>query len=115
MPDPVETDPELYHVLFENERVRVLEYLDHPGDATSPHSHPDSVMVTLSGFQRRLRSGDSEVEVELPAFQARWLDAQEHSGTNIGETDTHTIFVELKEPDPGHGSESIDTTTLGPR
>jgi hypothetical protein len=115
MPDPIQTDPELYHVLFENERVRVLEYLDHPGDRTSPHSHPDSVMVTLASFKRRLWSGEREVELELPAFQARWLDAQEHSGMNIGETDTHSIFVELKEPAPGHGSESIDTATLGPR
>jgi hypothetical protein len=113
--DPVQTDPDFYHVLFENERVRVLEYLDHPGDQTTPHNHPDSVMVTLSSFRRRLSSGDNEVEVELPAFQARWLDAQEHSGANIGETDTHTIFVELKEPDPGHGSQSVDSATLGPR
>ena len=45
----------------------------HPCDQTSPHSHPDSVMVTLSSFKRRLRSGGREVELELPAFQARWL------------------------------------------
>jgi len=115
MADPVQTDPDLYRVLFENDRVRVLEYVDHPGDATTPHSHPDSVMVTLSSFRRRLSSGGKDVEVELPAFEARWLDAQEHSGTNIGESDTHTIFVELKEPAPGRGSVSVDTVTLGPR
>lgn len=97
MTDPTITNPELYHLLFENDRVRVLEYVDQPGDATKPHSHPDSVMVTLSAFRRRLRSAAGEVDVELPAFQARWLDAQEHSGTNIGETPSHTIFVELKE------------------
>ena len=115
MPDPVDTNPDLYHVVFENERVRVLEYLDHPGDATTPHSHPDSVMLTLSSFRRRLSSGGREIELEIPAFEARWLDAQEHSGTNIGETDTHTFFVELKEPNPGHGSKSVDPGTLGPR
>lgn len=98
MTDPITVNPELYRLLFENHRVRVLEYLDEPGDATRPHSHPDSVMVTLSAFRRRLRSGGEEVEVELPAFQARWLDAQEHSGTNIGDTATHSIFIELKEP-----------------
>jgi len=103
--DPIVNNAELYRVLFENERVRVLEYLDQPGDQTQPHSHPDSVMVTLSSFRRRLRSATNEVEVELPAFQARWLDAQEHSGTNIGLTPTHSIFVELKEPrvDSGAG------------
>jgi hypothetical protein len=98
MADPVTTDPQLYRVLFENDRVRVLEYQDAPGDQTHPHAHPDSVMITLSAFERRLWSGEQEVDVALPAFQARWLDAQEHSGRNIGDTPTHTVFVELKEP-----------------
>lgn len=96
--DPVQTDPGLYHVLFENDRVRVLEYRDRPGDATHPHTHPDSVMVTLTSFRRRLWSGGREVELELPAFEARWVGAQEHSGMNIGDSETHSIFVELKEP-----------------
>lgn len=113
MTDPVQTNPDLYRVVLENDRVRVLEYLDHPGDQTTPHRHPDSVMVTLSSFRRRLSSTDQEVEVELPAFQARWLDAQEHWGTNIGDTETRTIFVELKEPRPGDGP--AGTATLGPR
>lgn len=106
MADPVEVNPELYHVVFENDRVRVLEYRDASGDRTSPHHHPDSVMVTLSSFRRQLSSGGREVELELPAFQARWLAAQEHSGTNIGDSATHAIFVELKEPaqGPGHGA-----------
>jgi len=52
--DPTQTDPDEYKVVFENDRVRVLEYRDEPGQWTSPHEHPDSVMVTLSGFDRRL-------------------------------------------------------------
>ena len=98
MADPVEVSPELYHVVFENDQVRVLEYRDRPGDMTKPHSHPDSVMVTLSSFRRRLWTEGREVEVELPAFQVRWLDAQEHSGMNIGESESHSVFVELKAP-----------------
>jgi hypothetical protein len=47
MTDPVITDPSLYSVVWENDRVRILEYLDAPGDATHVYSHPDSVMVTL--------------------------------------------------------------------
>ncbi len=112
MADPVEVSPELYHVVFENDRVRVLEYRDTPGDQTRPHQHPDSVMVTLSSFKRRLRSGGREVELELPAFQARWLDAQEHSGTNIGDSETHAVFVELKEP--AGRSASGEAAALGP-
>ena len=30
--DPTQTDPDKYAVIFENERVRVLEYKDRPGD-----------------------------------------------------------------------------------
>src|SRR3954465_4233293 len=96
--DPIRTDPELYTVVFENERVRVLEYRDSPGARTQLHRHPDSVMVTLTSFRRRASAGGREVEVELPAGQARWVGAQEHRGENIGLTDTHSIFVELKEP-----------------
>jgi hypothetical protein len=108
--DPAVTDPEHYKVIFENDRVRVLEYRDQPGDLTHPHRHPDSVMYTLSSFRRRISHGDQHVEVDLPAGAVRWLGAQEHSGHNIGETPTHGIFVELKEPAPAPGA-----TVLGPQ
>jgi hypothetical protein len=98
--DPTVTDPDKYKVVFENDRVRVLEYVDRPGDRTSAHSHPDSVMYTLSSFRRRLVHGDASREVELEAGLATWLPAQEHSGENIGDSETHTVFVELKEPGP---------------
>ena len=96
MSDPTLSNPGHYRTLFENEFVRVLEYTDVPGDATTPHSHPNSVMVTLSSFRRTLISGDRRRDVELQAGEAVWLPAQEHAGTNIGGTPTHTIFVELK-------------------
>ena len=35
MPDPTTTDPDKYSVIFENERVRVLEYRDEPGSAVA--------------------------------------------------------------------------------
>ncbi|MEB7448229.1 cupin domain-containing protein [Arthrobacter koreensis] len=95
--DPVQSNPGNYSVVFENDRVRVLEYRDTPGHRTVVHRHPDSVMVTASSFRRRLISGDHEREVELPAGTVQWLPAQEHVGEKIGETDTHVFFVELKE------------------
>lgn len=107
--DPAVTDPGLYRVLFENDRVRVLEYRDVPGDRTSPHRHPDTVMVTLGTFRRRLRAGGREVELELEAGQVRWVAAQEHAGENIGDTPTHALFVELKEPSPGAPAERLSS------
>ena len=111
MSDPVTTNPELYSVVFENDRVRVLRYHDRPGDETQPHRHPDSVMITMSAFDRRLVQGDRSAEVRLAAGEVRWLDAQEHAGHNIGTTDTSSLFVELKEPSPAPARDAA----LGPR
>jgi hypothetical protein len=36
----------------------------------------------------------------MQAGHVVWLQAQEHSGENIGATDTHVLFVELREPPP---------------
>lgn len=96
--DPVATNPNHYKVVFENERVRVLEYVDRPGHKTTLHEHPDSVMYTLSTFQRRLYAADGQTrDVDIAAGTTGWLPAQQHAGHNIGATDTHVIFVELKE------------------
>lgn len=110
--DPTVTDPDKYKVVFENDRVRVLEYKDRPGDRTSPHQHPDSVMYTLSSFERRLVQGDREVDVQLEAGLVRFLSAQEHHGENIGTTDSHALFVELKDSLPDGTAEN--TSPLGP-
>lgn len=96
--DPTVTNPDHYKVVFENERVRVLEFTDEPGDRTTPHEHPDSVMFTLTSFRRRLYAGDgTEMDVDITAGRPGWLSAQRHAGHNIGDTPTHVIFVELKD------------------
>jgi len=103
--DPTNTDPDKYKVVFENERVRVLEYRDEPGQRMSRHDHPDSVMVTLTPFDRRLVGEGGETrDVTLEPGMVRWLDAQTHSGENTGTTPTHVVFVELKEPTERKGA-----------
>lgn len=108
--DPVTTNPELYRVVLENDRVRVLEYLDAPGDRTEPHGHPDSVMLTVSDFDRRLHDGERSVDVSKRAHEVNWLPAQSHAGENIGDRPTHVFFVELKEPRAG----AVSGSSLGP-
>ena len=111
MADPTATDPDKYVVIFENERVRVLEYKDEPGQRTSPHDHPDSVMFTLSAFDRRLEAASGQArDVHLEPGEVRWLDAQTHAGENIGQTPTHVVFVELKEA----GSRAGASKSVGP-
>jgi len=104
--DPIATDPEHYRTLWENDWVRVLEYTDLPGVRTHPHSHPNSVMITLSEFDRRLHSPGGDRDVHLVASQAVWLPAQRHSGENTGKTSTHTIFVEVKGDAAGAASDA---------
>lgn len=111
MNDPINTDPDHYRVLWENERVRVLEYRDAPGDATQFHSHPDSVMVPLSVSDRVITAGGQEVPVHLEVGQVRWLDAQTHKGRNVGHADTHVVFIELIEP---RANASTREPILGP-
>jgi quercetin dioxygenase-like cupin family protein len=108
--DPTVTNPDNYRVVFENESVRVLDYTDSPGDRTTPHEHPDSVMYALSSFRRRLSVDGRQREVEITAGTTSWLPAQRHSGENIGDTPTHVIFVELKNA----ASESDASEALGP-
>lgn len=111
--DPAVTNPQYYKVILENEKVRVLEYVDQPGDRTTPHAHPDSVMYTLSSFHRRLVLGEEQREVQLDSGVVTWLPAQQHQGENIGETPTHVIFVELKES--GTNSEEQSKPRIGPQ
>lgn len=95
--DPVVTDGDKYRVVMENERVRVLEYRDSPGQRTTPHCHPDYVLCALSSFRRKLTlSGGREVVVEVTAGQVSSGTAHSHIGENIGDTDTHVLIVELK-------------------
>jgi beta-alanine degradation protein BauB len=108
--DPVTSNPQHYRTVFENEHVRVLDYADEPGEGTTPHLHPNSVMITLTNFHRRLSTAAGDRNVHLTANQAVWLPAQRHAGENTGTTPTHTILVELK----GAAAGVVDESVIGP-
>jgi hypothetical protein len=95
--DPVHTDGEKYKVRFENEKVRVLEYRDKPGERTQQHVHPNFVLYAAAPFRRKLILSDGrEMIREFKAGEIMWQPAQAHIGENIGETPTHVIMIELK-------------------
>lgn len=97
--DPAATNGDKYKVVFENERVRVLDYRDKPGQKTTPHQHPDALVYALAPFKRKLTLGDGRtVIVENKEGEVYFVKAQQHTGENIGTTDTHVLIVELKEP-----------------
>jgi quercetin dioxygenase-like cupin family protein len=97
--DPVVTDGDKYKVIFENERVRVLEYRDSPGGRTSPHHHSDYVMCAVTAFKRKFVLSDGREAVrDVRPGEAAWGKAHSHIGENVGSTETHVLIVELKSP-----------------
>ena len=96
--DPIKTDGDNYRVILENDRVRVLEHRDKPGEKTRQHQHPAFVLYAVSAFKRMITLPDGKVIMrEFKAGDMLYSDAQTHVGENIGQTDTHVIMVELKQ------------------
>ena len=97
--DPLRTDGDKYHLLFENQLVRVLRYHDDPGTTTHLHHHPCFVLYALGAFKRELTFPDgSHRSREFQLGDAAWMPAQSHAGHNIGETPTEALLIELKGP-----------------
>lgn len=95
--DPLKTDGDKYRLKFENDRVRVLEYRDLPGQTTNQHRHSAFVLYALGPFKRTITLPDGKVLTrEFKAGDVLYSDAQTHIGANVGYTPTHVIIVELK-------------------
>lgn len=95
--DSVATDSDKYKVIFENEKVRVLEYLDQPGEKTHEHHHPAFVLYALSPFERKITLADGKTIMrEFKAGEVLYSEEQTHTGENVGQTPTHVIIVEMK-------------------
>jgi len=97
--DAATVTPKVVKVTFENERVRVLDYLSEPGDKEGLHSHPAFVVYVVSGGTLRIQTSDGKSnDVEFNTGDVRWRDPVTHSTENIGRTPLHAIIVELKTP-----------------
>jgi len=95
--DPVHTDGDKYRTVFENDRVRVLEYRDQPGDKTHEHRHPAFVLYAVAPFKRKITlPGGKAMIREFKGGEILWSEAQTHIGENVGNTPTHVFMVELK-------------------
>jgi quercetin dioxygenase-like cupin family protein len=95
--DAVEAAPEVYKVVLENDRVRVLEVTGVPGTTSSMHGHPDSVMHAVDAADILVTEPGGEGQrFELPAGAPFWTPATEHSGENVGTETVRFISVELK-------------------
>ena len=94
--DPLTKASNVYKLLFENDRVRVLEAVFKPGDVAKMHHHPDHVVYALNAGKGRMTSDGKTKETEIKAGSVFFLDAQDHEFENIGNTTYDAIVVELK-------------------
>jgi quercetin dioxygenase-like cupin family protein len=95
--DAAKVAPHVYKVLFENDRVRVLDVSLQPGNRTEMHSHPDYFVYMFSGGKVRFTTPSGETaELELPAGATMWREAEEHGTENIGGTEVRGLFFEPK-------------------
>jgi quercetin dioxygenase-like cupin family protein len=95
--DAATVAPHVYKVLFENERVRVLEVTMQPGDRSEMHTHPDYFVYFLSDGKGRFTTPSGETaEIEWPAGGSMWREAEEHSTENVGGTVIRALFFEPK-------------------
>ncbi len=98
IPDSLEAAPDVYKILMENDRVRVLDVRVKPGVRTKMHSHPDRVVYVLSDHKLKFISANGQVkELELKAGRVLWLEAGAHITENTGKTEAHNLAVELKD------------------
>jgi quercetin dioxygenase-like cupin family protein len=87
----------VYKLLNENDRVRVLEVVFKPVDVAKMHHHPDHMVYVLKGGKMSLTSGGKTQEMELKTGSVIFLDEQDHEAKNIGSTTLDLIVMELKE------------------
>ena len=96
--DAVAAFPQNFHVVLENEHVRVVEYALAPGERDGWHTHPPKVSVVLEGGTLRItpRDGASFLAESTPG-SASWMDSVgEHYTENVGETTVRILLVEVK-------------------
>lgn len=95
--DPLAVAPEMYRLLFENERVRVMEVTFKPGQKIAPHSHPDHYVYVAEGGKLRISKPDAEpADVEVKPGDVLWIGAEKHWAENTGTTQVRLIVNELK-------------------
>jgi hypothetical protein len=96
--------PDHHHILFENDRVRILDTRLPAGERTPVHAHewPAALYVlSCSDFIRRDAAGtllvDSRDRSGPESGAGLWIDPlPPHSVENVGTADLHILAVEVK-------------------
>lgn len=95
--DPLKVAPDMYHLLFENNEIRVMKVDFKPGQKIAKHSHPDHhVIVSKPGTLRIWKEDGSSSDVALKKDEVLWIPAETHWAENIGKTEIQLLVNERK-------------------
>jgi hypothetical protein len=98
--DAARVQARAYKVVFDNDRVRVLEFNSKPGMGvcgTGMHSHPPHLTVALSPAKVRVKLPDGkEIMAENKLGDVVWAEAETHETENLSGHDVRALIIELK-------------------
>ena len=95
--DAAKVDPSHYKVMSENGEVRILHVHYGPHEKSVMHSHPDGVVVFLTGGKVKFNypDGKSEVVVEK-AGDAVFTPHTVHLPESVSDHAVDAVLIELK-------------------
>jgi len=95
--DPVKVDPKHYKVVFENDKVRILDIKYGSKEKSVMHEHPASVVIFLTDGQTKFTMPDGKTEISTgKAGQSQAMAAGKHMPENVSDKPLEVIQVEFK-------------------
>ena len=98
VPLSITASPEIYKVVAENAKFRVISVTWAPGQKDAMHSHPDSAVYVLTVCSLRYTLPDGATRVGSPPAGLAVVQApiEAHAVENVGKSDCKLIMFEPK-------------------
>lgn len=100
--DPVKVMPRTYRVAFENDQVRVLDFIGRPGMGIcgeGMHSHPAHLTIVMTDWRGVVSAPNSTAKPRQRKLgDVFWSEAETHKIENTGKTSSRVLIVEFKTP-----------------
>src|SRR5210317_1098958 len=91
-------DTSIQNVLLDNDKVKVVENVRHPGYLAKMHSHKTYIAYFFGPCKLKFTFPDGKTSVkDIPAGKLVWSDGTTHEVEVLGNTDLHTLHIEFKE------------------
>lgn len=85
------------NVLLENDKVRVVENIRHPGTKVPMHSHKAYIAYFFSPCKIKFTFPDGKTKVkDIPAGKLVWSNGVTHAAEILGNTDLHSLHIQFK-------------------